>query len=247
MEYAGSFDLAPPIFPKGGKFTHRGWQTKMSKKANMLALLLCIWSGLILAVIKDGCCSRGPRGYPGPPGINGLNGLPGPIGPSGPPGAEGAPGPIGPQGPPGVNGTAGPPGPPWVGSFAQATAFFPYTASLTIPPFQAMSFDTLIGQGITLIASTQVTIQNTGIYQITINVSGATAPSFYLYLAINGSLSATRSFLVYGPGGGLPFSTAQTLMMSASGGDYFEIQMSATDLTGYSYGPAYSLTIIQLA
>jgi hypothetical protein len=110
-----------------------------------------------------------------------------------------------------------------------------------------MPFDTLIGQGVTLIASTQVTVENTGIYQITINVSGATASSVYLYLTINGALSATTSFLVYGPGGGSPFSTAQTLMLAASAGEYFEFQMSGTGLNGYSYGPAYSLTIIQLA
>lgn len=251
-------------------------QKIMSGKTNMLVFLLCLLVSLLVASQMDDIYPRGSRGYPGPRGPIGFKGVPGARGPQGRPGVDGAMGPqgppgvdgmMGPPGPPGVdgamgpqglagvNGTVGPQGPPWVKSFGFATTYFPPALSHNVigyinvfPPI--LTFSSFVTQNMTN-TTTRLIVQNSGSYQILINISGVDGRYAYtsptsIWLLKNGLQFPDGSFNLYANTVIRHFS--KSIVVAASAGDYFELTMTTRGLMlqGTPGGPAYSLAIIQL-
>jgi hypothetical protein len=190
---------------------------------------------------------KGPRGAvgpQGPAGVDGLMGLQGPPGVDGlmgPQGLAGVDGAMGPQGPPGVNGTS-PQGPTWIGSFGFATAYLNSSGRLdSLPPI--LPFSSFVLQNLAN-TSTQLIVQNSGFYLITINLNDFFSYSPALWLLRNGLKFADGSFLVYTSG---ITWVSENIILAAAAGDYFELTMSNVSFIGSPNGPAYSLKIVQLS
>lgn len=227
----------------------------------VLAVFLFLLSSLVVAR-SDGRHRRGPRGYPGPRGPIGLKGPRGAVGPQGPPGVDGAMGPqgppgadglmgppgppgvdgmMGPQGPPGVNGTS-PQGPTWTGSFGFATAYLNSSGGLDSLPL-ILPFSSFVLQNMTN-TNTQLIVENSGFYLITINLNEFFSRNPYLWLLRNGLKFADGSFWVYTSGS---TSVSENIILAAAAGDYFELTMSDVSFYGIPNAPAYSLKIVQLS
>lgn len=206
----------------------------MLRSTTITVFLGCLLLSIGAAPYSDGAlCRRGPRGHPGP---------------RGPIGFKGARGSVGPQGPPGVNGTEGQPGPQGplsVGSFAYAVAFFPIDEILMVAPdITPMVFDQVTTQNIDFTPN-KFTVQHSGLYKTTINVNGASFEFLYIYLYKNGDLMPEASFNI--PIRSFNPNISVTTVIPAAAGDVFEIKIGDTYLFGIAHGPAYSLTMLQIA
>jgi hypothetical protein len=91
--------------------------------------------------------------------------------------------------------------------------------------------------------STRLIVQNSGTYQITVNINGFYSNGFPFYLLKNGLQFPDGTFLMYATG--LPIIISESIVLAAVAGDYFEMQLDITYLYGLPDGLAYSLTIIQ--
>jgi hypothetical protein len=175
------------------------------------------------------------------------------MGPQGPPGVDGG---MGPQGSPGVNGTIGPQGPAWIKSFGFATTYFPpalgnngFGYINVFPPI--LTFSSFVTQNMTN-TTTRLIVQNSGSYQVLINISGidgryAISSITSIWLLKNGLKFADGSFYIYAYTAIKHLS--KSIVLAAAAGDYFELTMSTAGLMleGMPGGPAYSLAIIQLS
>jgi hypothetical protein len=92
--------------------------------------------------------------------------------------------------------------------------------------------------------STQLIVQNSGFYLITINLNDFFSYSPALWLLRNGLKFADGSFLVYTSG---ITWVSENIILAAAAGDYFELTMSNVSFIGSPNGPAYSLKIVQLS
>lgn len=146
----------------------------------------------------------GPRGPQGPIGMTGPQGPQGPIGPPGPPGPQGftgaqgpqgftgPPGPPGPQGPQGFTGPPGPPGPPGV----VASAYIFSIAAQEVGTGEAAVFNSVATPPpIAFTPPSSNIVLTAGTYLINFQVSLATAIESAWGIAINGIISASRTFV----------------------------------------------------
>jgi hypothetical protein len=116
---------------------------------------------------------------------------------------------------------------------------------LSVPESTPLPFDQVNAQNITSTTG-QLTVQHNGTYQLAISIVGFLNSPYYVYLMRNGLRMPEASFQAIN-GGGPPGYFEKAVVVDAPAGDYFGLETSQTNLNGIPFGPAYSLTIIQLA
>ena len=131
----------------------------------------------------------GPTGSTGPTGPTGPTGLIGPTGPTGPTGATGTTGPTGATGPTGPTGPTGATGSTSTQSYAYLAnsiqSLIPVVVdgtTIQLPNFQQISPDFTVNG-----PSTQLTVLNSSIYQISYTVKITAPVGIGIQIAVDGS------------------------------------------------------------
>lgn len=193
----------------------------------------------------------GEPGPQGPQGVTGPTGLQGPIGPQGPTGPTGPAGPIGPAGPTGATGQTGAQGSP--GGFGSYGSFYD-TTSVLLPEDQVVNVPlntTALSNGVSIEldefgSPTKIKFDSSGVFNISFSMqlqkSDTGLDTVSIWLAQNGENidnSSTDISLIDKNEASRLFA-AWNFVVEASGGDYFQLRISATNnlKTSILYAPA---------
>ena len=183
--------------------------------------------------------AQGPQGVMGPTGLQGPTGPMGPIGPIGPIGPTGATGPTGPQGS--------------AGGFGSYGSFYD-TTSVLLPQDQAVNVPlntTALSNGVSIeldefSSPTKIKFDSSGVFNISFSMqlqkSDTGLDTVSIWLAQNGENvdnSSTDISLIDKNEASRLFA-AWNFVVGASGGDYFQLRISATNnlKTTILYAPA---------
>ena len=196
----------------------------------------------------------GSAGEIGPQGPIGLTGAQGPQGAMGPTGLQGATGPTGPMGPIGPTGATGPTGPQGsAGGFGSYGSFYD-TTSVLLPQDQAVNVPlntTALSNGVSIeldefSSPTKIKFDSSGVFNISFSMqlqkSDTGLDTVSIWLAQNGENvdnSSTDISLIDKNEASRLFA-AWNFVVEASGGDYFQLRISATNnlKTTILYAPA---------
>lgn len=193
----------------------------------------------------------GPMGRTGPQGSTGASGPTGPTGLQGPIGPQGPTGPMGPMGPTGATGPAGPQGS--AGGFGSYGSFYD-TTSVLLPQDQAVNVPlntTALSNGVSIeldefSSPTKIKFDSSGVFNISFSMqlqkSDTGLDTVSIWLAQNGENvdnSSTDISLIDKNEASRLFA-AWNFVVGASGGDYFQLRISATNnlKTTILYAPA---------
>lgn len=193
----------------------------------------------------------GPMGRTGPQGSTGASGPTGPTGLQGPIGPQGPTGPMGPMGPTGATGPAGPQGS--AGGFGSYGSFYD-TTSVLLPQDQAVNVPlntTALSNGVSIEldefgSPTKIKFDSSGVFNISFSMqlqkSDTGLDTVSIWLAQNGENvdnSSTDISLIDKNEASRLFA-AWNFVVGASGGDYFQLRISATNnlKTTILYAPA---------
>lgn len=193
----------------------------------------------------------GPMGRTGPQGSTGASGPTGPTGLQGPIGPQGPTGPMGPMGPTGATGPAGPQGS--AGGFGSYGSFYD-TTSVLLPQDQAVNVPlntTALSNGVSIEldefgSPTKIKFDSSGVFNISFSMqlqkSDTGLDTVSIWLAQNGENvdnSSTDISLIDKNEASRLFA-AWNFVVEASGGDYFQLRISATNnlKTTILYAPA---------
>lgn len=193
----------------------------------------------------------GPMGRTGPQGSTGASGPTGPTGLQGPIGPQGPTGPMGPMGPTGATGPAGPQGS--AGGFGSYGSFYD-TTSVLLPQDQAVNVPlntTALSNGVSIeldefSSPTKIKFDSSGVFNISFSMqlqkSDTGLDTVSIWLAQNGENvdnSSTDISLIDKNEASRLFA-AWNFVVEASGGDYFQLRISATNnlKTTILYAPA---------
>lgn len=193
----------------------------------------------------------GPMGRTGPQGSTGASGPTGPTGLQGPIGPQGPTGPMGPTGPTGATGPAGPQGS--AGGFGSYGSFYD-TTSVLLPQDQAVNVPlntTALSNGVSIEldefgSPTKIKFDSSGVFNISFSMqlqkSDTGLDTVSIWLAQNGENvdnSSTDISLIDKNEASRLFA-AWNFVVGASGGDYFQLRISATNnlKTTILYAPA---------
>jgi len=195
----------------------------------------------------------GPEGATGPQGPAGADGATGARGPSGPPGA------IGPAGPQGDAGPTGPQGGP-AGGFGGYGSFLDLqTQTNTSPgnPVPILLRTTDLSSGVSIVNSTDITVDDTGIYNIAFSAQIAKTDSgtdtVYLWLRANGTDVPDSNTALILIGGGAKQVAAWNFFVSLGAGQDATLMWASLDSnarilfeddTATPYGPAIPSMIV---
>ena len=195
--------------------------------------------------------SAGEIGPQGPIGLTGAQGPQGVMGPTGLQGPTGPMGPIGPIGPTGATGAAGPQGS--AGGFGSYGSFYD-TTSVLLPQDQAVNVPlntTALSNGVSIEldefgSPTKIKFDSSGVFNISFSMqlqkSDTGLDTVSIWLAQNGENvdnSSTDISLIDKNEASRLFA-AWNFVVGASGGDYFQLRISATNnlKTTILYAPA---------
>lgn len=193
----------------------------------------------------------GSAGEIGPQGPIGLTGAQGPQGVMGPTGLQGPTGPTGPIGPTGATGPTGPQGS--AGGFGSYGSFYD-TTSVLLPQDQAVNVPlntTALSNGVSIeldefSSPTKIKFDSSGVFNISFSMqlqkSDTGLDTVSIWLAQNGENvdnSSTDISLIDKNEASRLFA-AWNFVVEASGGDYFQLRISATNnlKTTILYAPA---------
>lgn len=193
----------------------------------------------------------GPMGRTGPQGSTGASGPTGPTGLQGPIGPQGPTGPMGPMGPTGATGPAGPQGS--AGGFGSYGSFYD-TTSVLLPQDQSVNVPlntTALSNGVSIeldefSSPTKIKFDSSGVFNISFSMqlqkSDTGLDTVSIWLAQNGENvdnSSTDISLIDKNEASRLFA-AWNFVVGASGGDYFQLRISATNnlKTTILYAPA---------
>lgn len=198
---------------------------------------------------------QGPTGADGAPGARGPSGSTGAIGPTGPPGPQGDPGPTGPPGPQGDPGPVGPAG--GFGAYGSFLDLLTQTNTSPGNPVAILLRTTDLSSGVSVVNSTDITVDDTGIYNIAFSAqvakTDAGTDTVYLWLRVNGADVPDSNTALVLIGGGAKQVAAWNFFASLGAGQHATLMWASLDAnarilyqddTATPYGPAIPSMIV---